>query len=74
MQDLNKYTRRFNSIIEFDHPDAPERLQLWRSYSPRVAEHKTKNYLLLLSLQKKDDSRSLSLPRPLSISRLISLA
>lgn len=36
------FTRRFNSIIEFDHPDASERLQLWRNYFPRVAMNGTR--------------------------------
>ncbi len=35
------FTRRFNSIIEFDHPDATERLQLWRNYFPRVAVNRS---------------------------------
>ncbi|MEL7601127.1 MAG: ATP-binding protein [Proteiniphilum sp.] len=36
------FTRRFNSIIEFDHPDATERLLLWKNYFPTTSERKTK--------------------------------
>ncbi len=32
------FTRRFNSIIEFDNPDTAERLQLWKNYLPAVAK------------------------------------
>jgi SpoVK/Ycf46/Vps4 family AAA+-type ATPase len=32
------FTRRFNSIIEFDNPDTSERLQLWKNYLPPVAK------------------------------------
>ena len=32
------FTRRFNSIIEFDQPDANERLQLWKNYFPNINE------------------------------------
>ena len=32
------FTRRFNTIIEFDQPDARERLQLWKNYLPPVIE------------------------------------
>lgn len=32
------FTRRFNSIIEFDNPDTSERLQLWKNYLPVVAK------------------------------------
>jgi SpoVK/Ycf46/Vps4 family AAA+-type ATPase len=38
----SSFTRRFNSIIEFDHPDATERLQLWKNYFPTTSERKTK--------------------------------
>jgi hypothetical protein len=29
------FTRRFNSIIEFENPDATERLLLWKNYLPK---------------------------------------
>ncbi len=32
------FTRRFNSVIEFDNPDTSERLQLWRNYLPSIAK------------------------------------
>lgn len=31
------FTRRFNSIIGFENPDASERLQLWKNYFPKAA-------------------------------------
>ena len=31
------FTRRFNSMIEFENPDANERLQLWKNYFPESA-------------------------------------
>jgi len=34
----SSFTRRFNSIIEFDNPDTSERLQLWKNYLPPVAK------------------------------------
>ena len=34
----SSFTRRFNSIIEFDNPDGAERLQLWRNYFPSIAQ------------------------------------
>ncbi len=34
----SSFTRRFNSIIEFDNPDAAERLKLWKNYLPQVAK------------------------------------
>lgn len=38
----SSFTRRFNSIVEFDHPDATERLQLWKNYFPATSEKKTR--------------------------------
>jgi AAA+ superfamily predicted ATPase len=32
------FTRRFNSIIEFENPDTAERLQLWKNYLPQTAK------------------------------------
>lgn len=32
------FTRRFNAIIEFENPDAAERLLLWKNYLPRKVE------------------------------------
>jgi len=37
----SSFIRRFNSIIEFDNPDAAERLQLWKNYLPDFVENKT---------------------------------
>jgi SpoVK/Ycf46/Vps4 family AAA+-type ATPase len=33
------FIRRFNSIIEFDNPDAEERLNLWKNYLPDFGEY-----------------------------------
>jgi SpoVK/Ycf46/Vps4 family AAA+-type ATPase len=35
------FIRRFNSIIEFDNPDAEERLNLWKNYLPDFGEYKS---------------------------------
>jgi len=32
------FTRRFNSIIEFENPDIAEREQLWKNYLPKMAK------------------------------------
>jgi AAA+ superfamily predicted ATPase len=32
------FTRRFNSIIEFDNPDTAERVKLWKNYLPKMAK------------------------------------
>ncbi|WP_372936546.1 ATP-binding protein [Mariniphaga sediminis] len=32
------FTRRFNSIIEFENPDMAERIKLWKNYLPPVAK------------------------------------
>ena len=32
------FTRRFNSIIEFENPDNSERLELWKNYLPEAAQ------------------------------------
>lgn len=34
----SSFTRRFNSIIEFDNPDSAERLLLWENYFPSIAQ------------------------------------
>jgi SpoVK/Ycf46/Vps4 family AAA+-type ATPase len=32
------FTRRFNSIIEFDNPDTDERVKLWENYLPKMVK------------------------------------
>ena len=34
----SSFTRRFNAIVEFEHPDAAERLKLWKNYVPDKAQ------------------------------------
>ena len=33
----SSFTRRFNSIVEFENPTSGERMQLWRNYLPEAA-------------------------------------
>ncbi len=34
----SSFTRRFNTIIEFENPDAKERLKLWENYIPDIID------------------------------------
>ena len=47
------FTRRFNSIIEFENPETAERLQLWKNYLP--SKIKLDNKIALKEIARKYD-------------------